>query len=131
MASFTLIISTSDDFFSILSIEYKYYGATVIIPSKNSESGLPWGRYEQKLRLKKAPWFRKTPNFYSIILNISSPESQTTLSVILSVSTPPIKYKNVYRNFQNYPHSLPYWIKKRARAVTNFFLFNILKIEWG
>ena len=55
MASFTLIISTSDDFFSILSIEYKYYGATVIIPSKNFESGLPWGRYEQKLRLKKPP----------------------------------------------------------------------------
>ena len=59
-ASFTLIISTSDDFFPILSIEYKYYGATVIIPSKNSESGLPWGRYEQKLRLINSPLIQKS-----------------------------------------------------------------------
>ena len=90
------------------------------------------GEIWAKIEVKKAPWFRKTPNFYSIILNISSPESQTTLSVILSVSTPPIKYKNVYRNFQNYPHSLPYWIKKRARAQSpTFFYLTFWKLSEG
>ena len=51
--------STFDDFIYFLSIGYKHCDASVIIPSKNYELGLPLRRYEQKMRLIIGPLYRK------------------------------------------------------------------------